>query len=118
MVETGNGVFRIKKGVWQWFYAACDMRRSIFLCESFFKQQLRCGLVGVWSWFTDRHLLPYTGNQKVHSGFNTQRKMMMPGQTNMVTCDISGRIVDFQIQEGKGDLKTHIVELKKTGSRN
>jgi len=30
------------KGVWQWFYAACDMRRSIFLCESFFKQQLRC----------------------------------------------------------------------------
>ncbi len=39
--------------------------------------------------------------------------MMMPGQTNMVTCDISGRIVDFEIQEGKGDLKAHIVELKK-----
>ena len=39
--------------------------------------------------------------------------MMMPGQTNIVTCDESGRIVDFQIQEGKGDLKTHIVELKK-----
>ena len=38
--------------------------------------------------------------------------MMMPGQTNMVTCDISGRIVDFQIQEGKGDLKKHIVDLK------
>ena len=102
-----------KKGVWQWFYAACNMRCSISLCESFFKQQLRCGLVGIWSWFTDGHLLPYTGNQKVHSGFNTQRKMMMPGQTNMVTCDISGRIVDFKIQEGKGDLKTHIVELKK-----
>jgi len=31
----------------------------------------------------------------------------------MVTCDSSGRIVDFQIQEGKGDLKRHIVELKK-----
>ena len=102
-----------KKGVWQWFYAACNMRYSISLCESFFKQQLRCGLVGVYQWFTDGHLLPYTGKQKVHSGFNTQRKMMMPGQTNMVTCDISGRIVDFQIQEGKGDLKTHIVELKK-----
>ena len=102
-----------KKGIWQWFYAACNMRRSISLCESFFKQQLRCGLVGVWQWFTDGHLLPYTGGQKVHPGFNTQRKMMMPGQTNMVTCDISGRIVDFQIQEGKGDLKTHIVELKK-----
>jgi len=37
---------------------------------------------------------------------------MIPGQTNMVTCDITGRIVDFEIQEGKGDLKSHIVELK------
>jgi len=102
-----------KKSTWQWFYAACNMQRSISLCKSFFKQQIRSGLVGVWQWFTDGHLLPYTGGQKVHSGFNTQRKMMMPGQTNMVTCDISGRIVDFQIQEGKGDLKKHIVDLKK-----
>ena len=102
-----------KKGIWQWFYAVCNMRHSISLCGAFFKQQCRCGLVGVWLWFTDGHLLPYTGHQKVHSGFNTQRKMMMPGQTNMVTCDISGRIVDFQIQGGKGDLKNHIVELKK-----
>ena len=102
-----------KQGVRQWFYAACDLRRSASLCESFFKQQLRCGLVSTWIWFTDGHLLPYTGYQKVHSGFNTQRKMVMPGQTNLVTCDISGRIVDFQIQEGKGDLKTQIVELKK-----
>lgn len=101
------------KGVWQWFYATCNLRRSTSLCKSFFKHQLRCGLVGVWIWFTDGHLLPYAGNQKVHPGFNTQRKLMMPGQTNMVTCDISGRIVNFQIQEGKGDLKTHIVELKK-----
>ena len=102
-----------KKGVWQWFYAACNFQRSEPVCKSFFKQQLRCGEVDTWSWFTDGHLLPYTGNQKVHSGFNTQRKMMMPGQTNMVTCDVSGRIVDFQIQEGKGDLKDHIIELKK-----
>ncbi len=36
----------------------------------------------------------------------------MPGQTNMVACDITGRIVDFQIQEGTGDLKAHIVHLK------
>jgi len=102
-----------KKGVWEWFYAACDLRRSKLLCSSFFKQQLRCGLVSAWVWFTDGHLLPYTGNKKIHPGYNTQRKMMMPGQTNMVTCDTNGRIVDFQIQEGKGDLKTYIVELKK-----
>jgi hypothetical protein len=38
--------------------------------------------------------------------------MVMPGQTNMVACDITGRIVDFQIQEGTGDLKSHIVHLK------
>ena len=102
-----------KKGVWQWFYTACNIRGSTSVCKSFFSRQIRYGLVGDWIWFTDGHLLPYTGKQKVHYAFNTQRKMMMPGQTNMVTCDISGRIVDFQIQEGKGDLKTHIVELKK-----
>ena len=102
-----------KKGVWEWFYNASNFRCSKFLCSSFFKQQLRCGVVGAYIWFTDGHLLPYTGNKKVHYAYNTQRKMVMPGQTNMVTCDINGRIVDFQIQEGTGDLKTHIVELKK-----
>jgi len=101
------------KGIWKWFYTACNLRRSASLCKSYFRRQFLCGLVSASIWFTDGHLLPYTGKQKVHSGYNTQRKMMMPGQTNMVTCDMSGRIVDFQIQEGKGDLKKHIVELKK-----
>jgi len=101
------------KNTWQWFYAACNMRRSIFLCKSIFKQQVRGGLVSAWIWFTDGHHLPYSGKKKVHPAYNTQRKMMMPGQTNMVTCDLSGRIVDFQIQEGKGDLKNHIIKLKK-----
>ncbi len=102
-----------RKVVWQWFYAACNFRFSTSLCKSFFKRQLSCGLVGACTWFADGHLLPYTGKKKVHPAFNTQRKMMMPGQTNIVTCDTSGRIVDFQIQEGKGDIKAHIVELKK-----
>jgi len=102
-----------KRNVWQWFYAACNLRFSTSFCKLFFKQQLLGGLVSSCIWFADGHLLPYTGKQKIHLAFNTQRKMMMPGQTNIVTCDASGRIVDFQIQEGKGDLKTHIVELKK-----
>ncbi len=102
-----------KKGVWEWFYNACNLRGSTALCRSYFKQQLRCGVVGTYIWFIDGHLLPYSGNKKIHYAYNTQRKMMMPGQTNMVTCDTTGRIVDFQIQEGKGDLKAHIVELKK-----
>lgn len=58
--------------------------------------------VVMWLWFTDGHLLPYTGKRKVHSGYNTQRRMMVPGRTNLVTSDGSGRIVDFEIQEGKG----------------
>jgi len=38
--------------------------------------------------------------------------MPYPGQTNMVTCDIKGRIIDFEIQEGKGDLRKHIISLR------
>lgn len=101
-----------KKGVWEWFYNACNLGHSTNLCSSFFKQQLLCGVVSASIWFIDGHLLPYTGRKKVHYAYNTQRQMVMPGQTNLVTCDINGRIVDFQIQEGKGDLKTHVVELK------
>ncbi len=37
--------------------------------------------------------------------------MPVPGQTNMVTCDADGRIVDFDIQEGKGDLRSYVVDL-------
>ena len=31
-----------KKGVWEWFYNACNLRHSTCLCSSFFKQLLRC----------------------------------------------------------------------------
>ncbi len=109
----GLGKLPHVKGIWQWFYSVCNLQRSVSLCKSFFKYQLECGLVSTWIWFTDGHLLPYTGKIKVHSSYNTQRKMPVAGQTNLVTCDMSGRIVDFKIQEGKGDLKKYIVELKK-----
>jgi hypothetical protein len=39
--------------------------------------------------------------------------MPVPGRTGLVTCDISGRIVDFDIQEGKGDLRVRIADLGK-----
>jgi hypothetical protein len=29
----------------------------------------------------------------------------------MVTCDSSGRVVDFEIQEGKGDLRSRILAM-------
>ncbi|KPA19096.1 transposase [Candidatus Magnetomorum sp. HK-1] len=100
------------KGIWKWFYSACILRRSASLCKTFFRNQICCGLVNVFVWFSGGHFLPYSGKEKVHPGYYTQRKMMIPGQTNQVTCDITGRIVDFEIQEGKGDLKSHIVALK------
>ncbi len=37
--------------------------------------------------------------------------MPVPGQTNMVTSDSNGMIIDFEIQEGKGDLKQQIVDV-------
>ena len=39
--------------------------------------------------------------------------MPEPARTNLVTSDSSGRIVDFEIQEGKGDLRGYIVQLGK-----
>jgi hypothetical protein len=39
--------------------------------------------------------------------------MMVPGRNNIVACDASGRIVDFEIQEGKGDIRANIIELGK-----
>lgn len=40
-----------------------------------------------------------------------ERQLMVPGRTNQVACDISGRVVDFQIQEGKGDMRAYLLEL-------
>ena len=100
-----------KPKVWLWFYLAVQKQVSKKLIKDYFGYQIRKGIVGLWLWFTDGHLLPYTGKEKVHFAYNTQRRMPFPGQTNLVTCDGSGRIVDFEIQEGKGDLRSHIVNL-------
>ena len=95
----------------KWLHDACQKMVSKRLLTDFFRCQLRGGIVGTWLWFTDGHLLPYTGKRKLHAGYNTQRRMPEPGRTNLVTCDSSGRIVDFEIQEGKGDLRSYIVSL-------
>lgn len=94
-------------------YLACKMQAANRLLTSYFLQQVRKGLVGVWVWFTDGHLLPYTGQNKVHPAYNTQRSLMVPGRTSMVTCDGNGKVVDFEIQEGKGDLRNYLIELGK-----
>jgi hypothetical protein len=97
--------------LWGWFYSVAKQRRAEMLLGAFFADQLQRGLVGTDVWFTDGHLLPYTGAHKVHASYHTQRRMPTPGQTNLVTCDGRGRIVCFEIQEGKGDLRARILAL-------
>ena len=94
--------------VWRWFYSASQLKKSARIIHSYFSYQLKVGLVGTWLWFTDGHLLPYTGKKKIHCSYSTQRQQPIPGQTNLVTTDEDGRIVSFDIQEGKGDLKERI----------
>lgn len=96
-----------------WLHEACQDKISTQLLTQSFRRQLFTGIVGTWLWFTDGHHLPYTGKKKLHSGYNTQRRMPEPARTNLVTSDSSGRIVDFEIQEGKGDLRGYIVHLAK-----
>lgn len=94
-----------------WLHEVCQKKISTQLLTHFFRSQLQTGLVGFWLWFTDGHHLPYTGKRKLHAGYNTQRRMPEPARTNLVTSDSSGRIVDFEIQEGKGNLRAYIVQL-------
>jgi len=115
LAEAGRllGLTRLpgKPKLWQWFYSACERKLSLRLRSDYFRYQLCSGLVGLYLWFIDGHLLPYTGKAAVHYAYNTQRQMPEPGRTSMVTCDSGGRIIDFEIQEGKGDLKGYILCL-------
>jgi len=107
----GLGRIPSKPKVWEWFYRAAHLQVGQKVLDDFFRYQIRAGLVSCYFLFTDGHLLPYTGKSKVHCGFSTQRGTPLPGQTNIVTTDLSGRIVDFDIQEGLGDLRAHISDL-------
>ena len=97
--------------IWELFYAASAKNISKKVLKDFFSNQIRSGFVSTWLWASDGHALPYTGHCKTRYTYNTQRRMPIKGQTNIVTCDEQGRIVDFAIQEGKGDLKSIILEL-------
>ncbi len=107
------GLVRIpaREKLWQWFHQAASKNRSLPLLSAYFRHQIRSGLVSAWLWFTDGHLLPYSGKAKVHKAYSTQRRMPFPGQTNLVSCDGTGRIVDFSIEEGKGDLRQRMFAL-------
>jgi transposase-like protein len=110
-VILGLPQFPGKDKLWEWFYQASGECLSSRLLKDFFRFQILRGIVNLWFWFIDGHRLGYTGKRKVHHTYNTQRQMPEPGRTNMVVCDLQGNVVDFEIQEGKGDLKSFVVGL-------
>jgi transposase len=77
----------------------------------FFKVQVIKGFVSIWRIFLDGHFVPYTGKEKVHKSYNTQRDMMMPGNTEFFSHDSTGHIVHFDIQEGKGDIVKNLQQV-------
>jgi transposase len=107
-IILGLGRIPSKPVVWDWFYRAAHLNVAQKILNNFFRYQIRGGFVGCFFLFTDGHLLPYTGKEQVHCGYSTQRSIPLPGQTNMVTSDATGRIIDFDIQEGTGNLRDHI----------
>jgi Winged helix-turn helix len=111
----GLGSLPSLASIWGWFHEAAQKGSCELLLGELFDDQIERGLVGARLWFTDGHLLPYTGKARVHASYNTQRRMPVPGQTNLVTCDERGRIVRFEIQEGKGELRDTIFRVGEYG---
>lgn len=72
--------------------------------DKFIKSQIIRGIVSIWRIFLDGHFVPYTGKEKVHKGYFTQRDLMMPGRTEFFAHDSGSNIVYYDIQEGKGDI--------------
>ena len=97
--------------IWNMFYKASKKGISINLLRLFFTWQLSVAKVSSRFWFTDGHVLPYTGKSKMHKIFNTKKREVEPGNISFVTCDFSGRIVDFELKEGGAGLREHILNL-------
>lgn len=112
-IVLGLGTVPSRSTLWTWFYEVAQKKRARQVLNDYFRLQIQAGLISFYTWFTDGHLLPYTGKEKVHYSYNTQRRMPVPGRTSQVTCDHTGRIVDFVIDEGKGEMKERILEVIK-----
>jgi transposase len=81
-----------------------DKGKAVQAKDKFIKSQIIRGIVSLWRIFLDGHFVPYTGKEKVHKGYSTQRDLMMPGRTEFFAHDSNCNIVYFDIQEGKGDI--------------
>jgi len=91
--------------IWENIYDLCGLKKSKAFIEAFFNYQAKKCLVALHWLYIDGHFIPYYFKERVHKGFYTQRDEMMPGQTQMYVHDCHGRVVYFETQDGKGDLK-------------
>jgi hypothetical protein len=92
----------------QWLHTAAEKAQGVLLIKQFFVKQIKAGLVSCALQYVDGHFIPYSGKERVHNGYSTQRRLAMPGQTAIFFHDATGRIVYFQLEEGKGDLRQTI----------
>jgi len=81
-----------------------DTGKAVEAKDKLIKSQIIRGIVSLWRVFLDGHFVPYTGKEKVHKGYCTQRDLMMPGRTEFFAHDSNCNIVYFDIREGKGDI--------------
>ncbi len=105
-------------GIWALFYQAHKKKLSKKLLALFFAWQIGKAKVNNRFWFTDGHVLPYTGKEKMHKIFNTKKREVEPGCISFVTCDFAGQIVDFELKEGGSGLREHIINLHNKWSKN
>ena len=91
-----------------------DKGKAMEAKDKFVKAQIIKGIVSLWRIFLDGHFVPYTGKEKVHKGYSTQRDLMMPGRTEFFAHDSGCNIVYYDIQEGKGNIHE---SLRQTSQR-
>ena len=99
--------------IWYMIHHIVKMKLSDSLINDFFKNQIYKGIVSLWHLFIDGHFVPYTGKKTVKKNYHTQTGKMEPGQNEIFIHDIEGRVVYFDLQEGKGDMLSVIKEKVK-----
>lgn len=95
----------------KWLHAVAEKGHALAMITQFFHDQIKAGLVSVYLLYVDGNFKSYTGKQRLHKGFSTQRQLAMPGQTTYYFHDSTGRIVYFNIEEGHGDLRQNIEDI-------
>jgi len=95
----------------KWLRAAAEKGHALTLIKQFVTNQIKSGLVSCYLLYVDGHFIPYSGKERIHKGYCTQRRLAMPGQTAIVFHDATSRVVHFQIEEGNGDLCQAIEDI-------